>query len=123
MNLRRLLQAKKLTPEEALAIVPRICGTGQESRVHLPAHYRYLIVSSWSSTRRTESRSWTSLFNNWNCPLKCLPTNLTDVLVTQCLFAGNPDTLDIYCSVNRKSGQFDNSARQSFRNQRFWDRP
>ncbi len=39
------------------------------------------------------------LFNNWYCPLECLQTNLTDVLVTQCLFAGNPDTLDIYCGV------------------------
>ncbi len=39
------------------------------------------------------------LLNNWYCPLECLQTNLEDVLVTQCLFSGNPDTLDIYCAV------------------------
>ena len=46
------------------------------------------------------------LFNNWYCPLECLQTNLTDVLVTQCLFAGNPDTLDIYCGVITDGHQF-----------------
>jgi len=46
------------------------------------------------------------LFNNWYCPLECLQTNLTDVLVTQCLFAGNPDTLDIYCGVITDGHEF-----------------
>ncbi len=46
------------------------------------------------------------LFNNWYCPLECLQTNLTDVLVTQCLFAGNPDTLDIYCAVITDGHEF-----------------
>lgn len=46
------------------------------------------------------------LFNNWHCPLECLQTNLTDVRVTQCLFAGNPDTLDIYCGVITDGHEF-----------------
>ena len=46
------------------------------------------------------------LFNNWYCPLECLQTNLTDVLVTQCLFAGHPDTLDIYCAVITDGHEF-----------------
>lgn len=46
------------------------------------------------------------LFNNWYCPLECLQTNLTDVLVTQCMFAGNPDTLDIYCGVITDGHEF-----------------
>ena len=44
--------------------------------------------------------------NNMYCPLECLATNLTDVLVTQCLFVGDPDTLDIYCAVITDGHQF-----------------
>lgn len=39
------------------------------------------------------------LLNNWHCPLECLASNLLDVVVTQCLFVGSPDALDIYCAV------------------------
>ena len=46
------------------------------------------------------------LFNNMYCPLECLQTNLTDVLVTQCLFLGDPNTLDIYCAVISDGHQF-----------------
>jgi hypothetical protein len=44
--------------------------------------------------------------NNWYGPLECLGNNLKDVLVTQCLFAGDPDTLDIYCAVISDGSQF-----------------
>jgi hypothetical protein len=44
--------------------------------------------------------------NNQYCPLECLATNLNDVLVTQCLFVGDPDTLDIYCAVITDGNQF-----------------
>jgi hypothetical protein len=43
---------------------------------------------------------------NWYCPLECLATNLTDVLVTQCLFVGDPDAPDIYCAVITDANQF-----------------
>jgi hypothetical protein len=46
------------------------------------------------------------LLNNWYCPLECLGTDLKDVLVTQCMFVGNPDTLDIYCAVITDGHQF-----------------
>ncbi len=44
--------------------------------------------------------------NNWYCPLECLATDLKDVQVTQCLFVGDPDTLDIYCAVITDGHQF-----------------
>jgi hypothetical protein len=44
--------------------------------------------------------------NNWYCPLECLGTDLKDVVVTQCMFIGNPDTLDIYCAVITDGHQF-----------------
>lgn len=44
--------------------------------------------------------------NNWYCPLECLAADLKDVLVTQCLFVGDPDTLDIYCGVITDGRQF-----------------
>jgi hypothetical protein len=37
--------------------------------------------------------------DNWYCPLECLDENISDVLVTQCLFAGAPGTMEIYCAV------------------------
>lgn len=44
--------------------------------------------------------------NNWYCPLECLGTDLKDVVVTQCMFLGDPDTLDIYCAVITDGHQF-----------------
>ena len=44
--------------------------------------------------------------SNWYCPLECLAPDMNDVLVTQCLFVGNPDTLDIYCAVITDGHQF-----------------
>ncbi len=44
--------------------------------------------------------------NNWYCPLECLTTDLNDVVVTQCMFVGDPDTLDIYCAVITDGHQF-----------------
>jgi hypothetical protein len=44
--------------------------------------------------------------NNWYCPLECLATDLKDVVVTQCMFVGDPDTLDIYCAVISDGNQF-----------------
>jgi hypothetical protein len=46
------------------------------------------------------------LANNWYCPLECLATDLKDVVVTQCMFVGDPDTLDIYCAVITDGHQF-----------------
>ena len=44
--------------------------------------------------------------SNWYCPLECLATDLVDVVVTQCMFIGDPDTLDIYCAVISDGHQF-----------------
>lgn len=39
------------------------------------------------------------LSNNWHCALECVALDLEDVVVTQCMFVGDPDTLNIYCAV------------------------
>lgn len=44
--------------------------------------------------------------NNMHCPLECVAPNLTDVFVTQCMFLGDPNTLDIYCGVITDGHQF-----------------
>lgn len=44
--------------------------------------------------------------NNWHCALECVSEGLRDVLVTQCVFAGNRDTLDIYCAVITDGSEF-----------------
>ena len=35
---------------------------------------------------------------HWYCSLECLGPEMRDILVTQCVFIGSPDTLDIYCA-------------------------
>ena len=44
--------------------------------------------------------------NNWCCALECVSGDLQDVLVTQCIFVGNQDTLDIYCAVITDGSKF-----------------
>ncbi len=46
------------------------------------------------------------LLNNYYCPLECLGNGLKDVRVTQCLFVGDPFTLDIYCGVITDGHEF-----------------
>lgn len=46
------------------------------------------------------------LLDNWYCPLECLGEGLSDVLVTQCLFAAAPGLQDIYCAVITDGHQF-----------------
>lgn len=39
------------------------------------------------------------LSRNWHCPVSRIGENLRDLLVTQCAFLGDPDSLDIYSAV------------------------
>ncbi len=39
------------------------------------------------------------LFRNWHCCVSRIGDDLDDLLVTQCVFAGDTDVLDIYCAV------------------------
>ena len=39
------------------------------------------------------------LLRNWHCCIQRVGEGLTDLLVTQCLFVGDPETLNIYCPV------------------------
>lgn len=36
--------------------------------------------------------------NNWHCPVERIGGKLDDLVLTQCMFIGNKDTLDIYCA-------------------------
>ncbi len=46
------------------------------------------------------------LLNNYYCALECLGSSLKDVRVTQCLFVGDPSTMDIYCAVITDGHEF-----------------
>ena len=46
------------------------------------------------------------LANNWHACVERIGKNLDDLLITQCMFVGNPDTLNIYCAVLATGDRF-----------------
>ena len=44
--------------------------------------------------------------NNYYCSLECVGDRLEDILVTQCLFVGDRDTLNIYCAAITDGDRF-----------------
>ncbi|MBA7675174.1 hypothetical protein ES703_83404 [subsurface metagenome] len=46
------------------------------------------------------------LSNNWYNPVSRIGTNLEDFVVTQCLFVGIPDSLDLYCATLATGDRF-----------------
>jgi hypothetical protein len=46
------------------------------------------------------------LQNSWYNPVSRIGKNLEDFVVTQCLFVGNPDSLDLYCATLATGDRF-----------------
>jgi hypothetical protein len=46
------------------------------------------------------------LSRNWHCCLSRIGDNLDDLLVTQCMFAGDRNTIDIYCAALATGDRF-----------------
>ncbi|MCK4887769.1 MAG: hypothetical protein KAS96_10295, partial [Planctomycetes bacterium] len=44
--------------------------------------------------------------NNWHACVERIGKDLDDLLITQCMFVGNPDTLDIYCAALATGDRF-----------------
>lgn len=44
--------------------------------------------------------------HNWHCCISRIGKNLDDLVVTQCLFAGDRNTLDIYCAILANGDRF-----------------
>lgn len=64
--------------------------------------------------------------NNWHCCISRIGKDLDDLLVTQCLFQGDPAGLDIYCAALATGDRFvvDHSVfRQCHACVVFWDGP
>ena len=64
--------------------------------------------------------------NNWHCCVSRIGKELDDLLVTQCLFLGNPAGLDIYCAALATGDRFQvdhNVFRQCHACVVFWDGP
>jgi hypothetical protein len=64
--------------------------------------------------------------NNWHCCVSRVGKELDDLLVTQCLFIGNPGGLDIYCAALATGDRFlvdHNVFEQCHACVVFWDGP
>lgn len=46
------------------------------------------------------------LVNNWHCCIERTGRNLDDLLVTQCMFVGQPGAMDIYCAALATGDRF-----------------
>lgn len=64
--------------------------------------------------------------DNWHCCISRIGSRLDDLLVTQCLFSGNPGGLDIYCAALATGDRFQvdhNVFQQCHACVVFWDGP
>jgi len=46
------------------------------------------------------------LLNNWHCCVSRIEANLDDLVVTQCMFIGDPNSMDIYCALLAAGNRF-----------------
>ena len=110
-NIRPYTEEKRLTIEAAIlpddanwkpAAMPVILSTENsqisEMMPEITETYGIKIKISHVTIRGLRFLGNPSL-NNWHNCVERIGKNLDDLLITQCMFAGDPDTLDIYCAV------------------------
>ena len=77
----------------------------QESPVELTATYGLKIGISHVTIRGLKIMG-NPLSRNWHCCLSSIGDDLDDLLVTQCIFAGDRNTTDIYCAALATGDRF-----------------
>jgi hypothetical protein len=101
----RLIIEASVLPDEPQwrpALMPVILSTEDpRKQENLNAHtgtYGLQIKISYVTIRGLKFLG-NPLPNNWYNPVSRIGTNLEDFIVTQCLFVGDKDALDIYCAT------------------------
>jgi len=108
---RLIIEAEILPDERAWkpALMPLILSTEDPRELEkLDAHtetYGLQIKISHVTIRGLKFLG-NPLSNNWYNPVSRIGTNLEDFVVTQCLFVGNPDSLDLYCATLATGDRF-----------------
>jgi hypothetical protein len=77
----------------------------QESLVELTATYGFRIGISHVTIRGLKFLG-NPLSRNWHCCLSRIVDDLDDLLVTQCIFAGDRNATDIYCAALATGDRF-----------------
>ncbi len=89
-------------PEWSPALMPAILSTEgprQQGKLNALTGTYSLDVKISHVTIRGLKFLGNPLLRNWQCCIQRVGEGLTDLLVAQCLFVGDPETLNIYCPV------------------------
>lgn len=108
---RLLIEATVLPdePEWKPALMPVILSTEDPRKVEnlgrLTETYSLKIKISHVTIRGMKFLG-NPLLHNWHCCVSRIGTNLEDLLVTQCMFVGDKDSLNIYCATLATGDRF-----------------
>lgn len=107
-NTRPYTKEKRITIEATIlpddpnwkpALMPIILSTADTGKPDvLTETYSLKIKISYVTIRGLKFLG-NPLPNNWHACVERIGKNLDDLLITQCMFVGDPDTLNIYCAV------------------------
>jgi len=96
-------------PQWKPALMPIILSTEdprkQDNSDELTATYGLKIEVSHVTIRGLKFLG-NALARNWHCCISRVGDDLDDLLVTQCMFAGDTDTFDIYCAALATGDRF-----------------
>jgi hypothetical protein len=108
----RLVIEALILPDESQwkpHLMPVILSTEDPARAEQPAEemgtYSLKIKNSHVTVRGLKFLG-NPLPRNWHCCIERIGRNLDDLLVTQCMFVGNEDTLKIYCAALATGDRF-----------------
>ncbi len=108
----RLVIEALILPDEAKwkpHLMPVILSTEDPARAEQPTEemgtYSLKIKNSHVTVRGLKLLG-NPLLRNWHCCIERIGQNLDDLLVTQCMFVGNEDTLNIYCATLATGDRF-----------------
>ncbi len=101
----RLVIEASILPDEAgwsPSFMPVVLSTEdprEEGRLNGPTQTYGLRIKTSHVTIRGLKFLGNPLVRNWYCAVERIGKGLEDLVITQCLFVGSQETLDIYCPV------------------------
>ena len=114
-NTRPYTKEKRLTIEATIlpdnpnwkpALIPVILSTEDTGKPDVPTETCGLQIKISHVTIRGLKFLGNPLPNNWHACVERIGKDLDDLLITQCVFVGDPDTLNIYCAVLATGDRF-----------------
>ncbi len=88
------------------ALIPVILSTEDHGKPDVLTETYGLQIKISHVTIRGLKFLGNPLSNNWHACVERIGKDLDDLLITQCVFVGDPDTLNIYCAVLATGDRF-----------------